>query len=179
MGKEGSGKSSVRERFVSGTFSDCTLSTIGAEMGIVPFKSDVGVTASIQVLDVSPKWNKLSDTCLQRTDAIVFVYDVTDPASFSWIEDHIETTLRDRPERCKVFLMGNKTDLLQDSSVPTFRHKVVDLAINHDATAVYVSAKTNFNVREFFKSILRDVTTDRILLDNNKINLNHQLVTSE
>ena len=167
LGDSDVGKTSIIHRYINNDFQERYKSPLLGEL-----TKRVLVNNEEMILEI---WDtagqeryKSIETCFYReSDAIILVYDVTNPDSFHSICDSwIKETQRHRPEgdgqRPVMITAGNKHDLLidgeydEDGIVPI--DKVKDFSQSYDLlNPVMTSAKTGHNVQHVFHLIATEL----------------------
>ena len=115
LGDSGVGKTSMLEQYVSKSFSGHYKVTIGSDFLSKDLTLD-GEKVKLQIWDTAgqEKYRSLSVAYYRGADACIFVYDVTDKASFnnlgSWLEAFFSQVPGKRTENFPILLVGNKID---------------------------------------------------------------------
>jgi small GTP-binding protein len=113
LGSQTVGKSSLVGRFIRGTFSANTVSTIGA-IFVTKTLEVCNMQVKLQIWDTggSERYRTLAPMYLRDAQAGIVVYDVTSNQSFQEVEDVWMPELIDKgPRSLVVALAGNKADL--------------------------------------------------------------------
>lgn len=146
LGHFGVGKSSLIRRFVENTFSEDYKVTIGVHI----FKKDVAIPEKdtdisliIWDLEGNDDINNTRLSYLLGTNAFIYVYDVTRPATYESLESELNF-LKEKQENTPITVVGNKEDLVTKAY----------LKQNNDVfgrlTDFYTSAKTGDKVDTLF-----------------------------
>ena len=148
-GSFGVGKTSLFNRFISNTFSERYLTTIGVKVD----KKSVtihGQDITLILWDIAGEvtQDKVPTTYFLGTSAIIYVVDLTRPSTHVNV-DHDISFLMDLLPGCVVKIVGNKMDLLSPQQLQMLEHQ-----INFD---VITSAKTGENVEELFTEIAAEL----------------------
>ena len=156
LGNASVGKSSLMVRFADDEFKETYIATIGVDFRFKTINVD-GQRVKIQIWDTAgqEKFRTITSLYYKGSDAIVLVYDITDPKSFKEIEnywiDEIKKNVQDVPV---CVLLGNKSDLAAQRQV--FKEDAQRVAIGSSEMVVYdVSAKTDDNVALAFEEMAR------------------------
>ena len=88
---------------------------------------------------------------IKDSQAIVLVYDVTNAESFEHINNWLEKAKEKAPINAIYFLVGNKTDLVNERQVT--KEEAQEFAKKNDMRFFEVSAKNSDNLDELFKTI--------------------------
>ena len=157
------GKTSIARRFVNKHTNENAPMTIGVDKYQKAFDLN-GETLDLTLLDMSGSYQFLPviEGYLDRVDAVIFVYDVTDQESFATIP--YWNTLIDnntKSKRCvSKILVGNKKDLPQ--SWREVRSKTARNYANFEEMVhLEVSAKSDNNIELLFQCITSEILTKR------------------
>ena len=118
----GTGKTSLLNRYIKGTFNPATTpSTVGASFSTKRVLDiDSGVTVRLQLWDTAgqERFRSISRLYYRGASAVILVYSILDPASFqemgrwlSEIRDHIGDDV-------VIHVVGTKSDVAEDRKVP-------------------------------------------------------------
>eukprot|EP01065_Artemidia_motanka_P034204 TRINITY_DN413_c0_g1_i2.p1 TRINITY_DN413_c0_g1~~TRINITY_DN413_c0_g1_i2.p1 ORF type:complete len:216 (+),score=56.05 TRINITY_DN413_c0_g1_i2:74-721(+) len=117
LGNGGVGKSSVLQRFTTGSFRDDLQAMAGMERG------DASVAVGEKIVPVlfwdTPgvhSFQTLTASALRVGRIFLVVYSVTDRRSFDAVPDFVKK-IRDVVPDARIFAVGNKTDLATDRVV--------------------------------------------------------------
>lgn len=149
LGHFGVGKSSLIRRFVENTFTEDYKVTIGVHI----FKKNVTVPekntdVSLVIWDLEGN-DDITNTRLSYllgTNAFIYVYDLTRPATYKNIKSEIEFLQKQQP-KTPVTIVGNKEDLVTKSFIKQNNDEFGSL------TDLYVSAKTGNKVHILFSKL--------------------------
>lgn len=146
-GHFGVGKTSLFNRFISNTFNEKYLTTIGVRVDKRTLVID-NVEISLVLWDLAGEVSqeKVPRSYFLGASAVIYVFDLSRPATFSRLDDdiqYIETVL----PGVLIRKVANKKDLVPDE---TLKH-IHGLTHPH----VFTSARTGENVAELFDGIAR------------------------
>ncbi|OIQ23304.1 Rab family GTPase [Lacinutrix sp. MedPE-SW] len=149
LGHFGVGKSSLIRRFVENTFTEDYKVTIGVHI----FKKNVTVPekntdVSLIIWDLEGN-DDITNTRLSYllgTNAFIYVYDLTRPATYQNIKSEIEF-LQSKQPKTPITIVGNKEDLVTKTFIKQNNDNFGAL------TDLYVSAKTGNKVDELFSNL--------------------------
>lgn len=149
IGHFGVGKSSLIRRFVENTFSDDYKVTIGVHI----FKKNVAIPeedkdVSLVIWDLEGN-DDIKDTrssYLLGTNAYIYVFDVSRPATYNTISTDIEY-LKKHSDKTLIKVVGNKQDLLTKEQVMDLSREIEPLV------DFFTSAKTGNKVDELFSKL--------------------------
>ncbi|MCE7734114.1 MAG: GTP-binding protein [Candidatus Heimdallarchaeota archaeon] len=158
IGDPGSGKTSLRRKFIGESFDTNYLQTIGSDFSYQVVKHETrNIGLALWDLAGQPQFKSVHSLFYKGAAAIIVVFDVTNEESFlnvpQWVSDFItQTNVNDLP----LLIIGNKIDLLDDSQVcidDTRQNEMVQkLKENSDfkfeISSIRTSAKTGVNVNE-------------------------------
>lgn len=161
------GKTSLRKRLVSETFSANYLATLGVDFATKKLNIDDQIV-ELQIWDIAgqPNYHTVADRFLTNSDAALLVYDVTSDESFIHLEKRMNKILELNEEDEPAFIVvGNKIDLQEPERTPQeidqyFKER--GLSFNHPIQSVSTSAKTGANVEEAFRMLAKKVLEEKI-----------------
>jgi Ras-related protein Rab-2A len=112
IGSAGVGKSSILLRATTNKFSDEHNATIGVEFGSLLVKID-GKLIRLQTWDTGgmESFRSLTRIFYKGAHGVLVVYEISNPKSFSAIEEWLEEARQFAGINIKVFLIANKVDL--------------------------------------------------------------------
>ncbi|KAI6189057.1 Ras-related protein Rab-28 [Aphelenchoides besseyi] len=154
------GKTSLCTRFAQRDFTGRYIQTLGVDFFSRRISLPQQCNVLFQVWDVGGQ--SISANMLSKyvygSDCVVFVYDVTNAASFESITDWVTVVKRIIKQQEKpiyLSLVGNKTDLEHRRTVRIDKH--TRFADQYGMSSHYVSAKTGDSVDLSFKLIAAEV----------------------
>ncbi|KAJ8247779.1 hypothetical protein GJAV_G00250210 [Gymnothorax javanicus] len=168
IGDSGVGKTCLTYRFCAGKFPDKTEATIGVDFRERVIEID-GEKIKVQLWDTAGQ-ERFRKSMVQHyyrnVHAVVFVYDVTNVASFrnlpAWIEECRQHSLGQEVPR---ILVGNKCDLRQNVKVGTeLAQKFAD---SHSMPLFETSAKNpddNDHVEAIFMTVAHKLKSQKPLV---------------
>lgn len=146
-GHFGVGKTSLFNRFITNTFNEKYLTTIGVR---VDKKSVIvnGEEISLIIWDLAGEVSqeKVPRSYFLGASAIIYVFDLSRPATFSRLEDDIVYINSVLPS-VLIRKVGNKKDLVSDQTLKDIRTQT--------QPHFFTSARTGENVEELFEGIAR------------------------
>lgn len=166
LGSEAVGKSCLIKRYCEGRFVTKYITTIGVDYGVKPVQV-LGHNVKVNFFDTSggDEYKDIRVEFYGDTQAVVVVYDVTNPRSFSdvdtWIEEANKyncpiSKLHKTGEAPFVVLLANKTDLPRRAVT---REDGMDFASRHGMYYYETSAATGDAVTEslnfLFEKVIR------------------------
>lgn len=151
IGDASVGKSSLIHRISDGEFWGCAP-TIGCNFRKLIAKSTFGEDVSLEIWDTAgeERYQSVMSLYYRGANAIIVVYDVTDPKSFSnatlyWMEQ-----IKIYCGNPLILLVGNKTDLVRGASEWTMSESSVQKwARDNGVTQFECSAKSEDGVSNF------------------------------
>lgn len=147
VGNFGVGKTSLTRRFVHQKFSDEYLTTLGVKIDKKQLDVE-GNKVTLLIWDIAGEvmQTKVPKTYFLGAHGVIYVFDVTRPSTFEYIEKDLEFIKSMLPKAPQV-VVGNKIDLISDSE----KEGVEDaLPVSAD---YYSSAKTGQSVEEMFIAV--------------------------
>ncbi|WP_020536020.1 Rab family GTPase [Lewinella cohaerens] len=146
-GHFGVGKTSLFNRFITNTFNEKYLTTIGVR---VDKKSVIvnGEEISLIIWDLAGEVSqeKVPRSYFLGASAIIYVFDLSRPATFSRLEDDLVYINSVLPN-VLIRKVGNKKDLVSDQTLKDIRAQT--------QPHFFTSARTGENVEELFEGIAR------------------------
>ena len=180
MGDAGVGKSSIILRYTKNEFNSQMVSSIG-----VDFKAkDIIVNnkkVKLQLWDTAghERFRTITTSYYRGAHGIATVFDLTNRESFEHVEKWLEEINKYAKENVMRFLIGNKSDLVNERQVSY--EEVRALANKLNIYYVETSAKNNINVSDFFQIATKeylnkyDFKKDKemagVSLDSKKLNV--------
>ena len=146
------GKTSLLNRFCNNAFNDSYNNTIGADLRIANFIYQKYYNIKLQIWDTSgqEKYNLLTMNYINKSHAIIFVYDISNKKSFEDIEKWRNLVLDKTNRKINInFLLGNKSDINDKREVLIEDGKKYAEGLKF--IFFETSAKDNTNVNEVFK----------------------------
>ncbi|GBF92815.1 hypothetical protein Rsub_05434 [Raphidocelis subcapitata] len=152
LGDQSVGKTSIITRFMYDKFDNTYQATIGIDfLSKTMYLEDR--TVRLQLWDTAgqERFRSLIPSYIRDSSVAVVVYDVTNRASFLNTVRWVQEVRTERGNDVIIFLVGNKTDLLDKRQVSLEEgdSKARELAVNFIET----SAKAGFNVKALFRKI--------------------------
>lgn len=146
-GHFGVGKTSLFNRFISNTFNEKYLTTIGVRVDKKTVQID-GQEISLVIWDLAGEVSqeKVPRSYFLGASAIIYVFDLSRPATFSRLEDdlqYIQTVL----PNVLIRKVGNKKDLVTDETLQNIHQQT--------SPHYFTSARTGENVEDLFHNIAR------------------------
>lgn len=156
IGESGVGKSNLLSRFTKNEFNHDSRTTIGVEFS----------TRTVQLNNFSIKAQIWDTAGLERYRAItsayyrgalgaLLVYDITKHLTYESVERWLKELYEHADAHIVVMLVGNKTDLESDRSVPTEEAK--DFAEKKGLLFLETSALESTNVEAAFTNVLAEI----------------------
>jgi small GTP-binding protein len=152
VGDSGSGKTSLLNQYVSGTFNNLVPTTIGVEFSHKSIDRETKLT----FWDTAgqERFQSLMSSFYRGAHAVMFVYDTSSVASFNslnqWWREY--KSYGDITKSVAI-LVGNKIDLQREVPIETARRWAVD----HNICYEEVSAKTSDNITNAFDTLIHQL----------------------
>ena len=154
-GNSAVGKSSLLMRFADDRFTETYINTIGVDFRFKTIIVD-GQRVKIQIWDTAgqEKFRTMTSTYFRNSDAVVVVYDITDPATHDEISSYWIPEINNNVDNVIFCVLGNKSDMASERKVPQTLASSLTLG-TQPAIFYEVSAKTGSNVEKAFEDISR------------------------
>jgi Ras-related protein Rab-7A len=171
LGDMGVGKTSLIKRYANNTFSNTYKATIGADfLSKDVMLDDRQVTLQIWDTAGQERFQSLGTAFYRGADAVILVYDVTNPKSFEqlsvWRDEFLINFMKS-PDNVTFLVLGNKCDKIEDIKVPISRAE--PWIKQHDIFYhSHVSAKNSTNVEQVFQKLVGKIASeihDEITMD--------------
>jgi len=171
------GKTQIINKYNNSLYQEEYLPTYCVDFQIKPIKIN-GKKVNIHCIDTLGSMDFTPNTgtlFIQKTDAFIYVFDLTSRESLYNLQDYIniiKTALTDSEKIINgkiIYFVGNKCDLVMYRQVEENEGKLE--ANKYGAKYMEVSAKTGINIDKLFNSIIQDITTkkDEISINSNSI----------
>ncbi|EFC45438.1 ras family small GTPase [Naegleria gruberi] len=152
------GKSSITIRHIENIFNNENFYDPTIEDSYLKEENVDGETFFVDILDTSgqEEFHSLRDVYMRQRDGFILVYSVTDRKSIEEVTKFVELVRRAKDtDNIPMVLIGNKSDLESERQISTTQGKNLAemLGISH---FFETSAKTGFNIKESFQSIIRE-----------------------
>ena len=107
------------------------------------------------------------DMWISFGEGFLLVFAINDKESFNLIKSKHDRILKGKHGvKCPILLVGNKQDLENERQV--LYEEAKDLADSWEISYIETSAKTNFNCKEAFEILAKDIIKFRNELKNKK-----------
>lgn len=150
-GNFGVGKTSLFNRFVSDTFSDKYLTTIGVKVNKKVVKVD-GHDVSILLWDIAGEitQDKVPVSYFLGAAGVIYVFDLSRPLTFKNIKEDLDY-LKEMIPDSELRIVGNKKDLLDEQQIGKVESEMPEGVVIDQLT----SAKTGENITALFEDLAR------------------------
>ncbi|KAK8893534.1 hypothetical protein M9Y10_021956 [Tritrichomonas musculus] len=154
LGSIHAGKTSIIQRFVNGTFSVNTLSSVQAAF----FEKQIKIGNSTVILDIwdtagQERFHSLAPMYYRDANASLIVFDVTDANSFSKAKQWLNELRTSVGNNIILMLIGNKHDLKSIRVVRT--EEAAKYAESVGVHYMETSAKTDYQIEDAFDNITK------------------------
>ena len=171
------GKTQIINKYNNSLYQEEYLPTYCVDFQIKPIKIN-GKKVNIHCIDTLGSMDFTPNTgtlFIQKTDAFIYVFDLTSRESLYNLQDYIniiKTALTDSEKIINekiIYFVGNKCDLVMYRQVEENEGRLE--ANKYGAKYMEVSAKTGINIDKLFNSIIQDITTkkDEISINSKSI----------
>ena len=169
------GKTSLITQYLNKTFTEGYLMTVGVDKSIKNIKIE-GKDVILEINDTAGQedYRQVNKIFMKNTKIAIFVYDITNRASFEEIPKWIETVNQSNPNHNIIFgLAANKSDLYENQEIK--KKEGSDFANNHNLLFFETSAKDYDSIENVFIALTKEYLTK----NNNNTNINNINVNIE
>eukprot|EP01103_Thecamoeba_quadrilineata_P001032 TRINITY_DN1090_c0_g1_i1.p1 TRINITY_DN1090_c0_g1~~TRINITY_DN1090_c0_g1_i1.p1 ORF type:complete len:219 (+),score=39.38 TRINITY_DN1090_c0_g1_i1:40-657(+) len=168
IGNSGVGKTCLMFRFCNDTFAKNQTTTIGVDFKTRSVRMN-GKTTKLQIWDTAgqERFHTIPPNHYRGMKGLFLVFDVTDPESFSQLNNWQRILAQHVTETTRVKVIGNKCDLDETRQVST--ESGMDYAARIGGSYIETSALSGQNVEEAFLSLARDIVNETPHNNENKI----------
>lgn len=154
LGPSSAGKTSIMIRFSNSTFSEDEEPTVGAAFA----SKDLTVSGKIITLNIwdtagQERFKSLVPKYARGASAIIVVFDVTKPESYTQARNLVETERTEYGDDVCWFFVGNKIDC----SIEVDLSSAAEFARSQNIKFFRTSAKTGDNVDTLFQCVAEEV----------------------
>ncbi|XP_071376118.1 ras-related protein Rab-25-like [Centroberyx affinis] len=156
IGESGVGKSNLLSRFTKNEFNHDSRTTIGVEFSTRTVQLQ-GFTIKAQIWDTAglERYRAITSAYYRGAVGALLVYDITKHLTYESVERWLKELYDHADPHIVVMLVGNKTDLASERSVPTEEAK--DFAEKKGLLFLETSALESTNVEAAFNSVLAEI----------------------
>ncbi|XP_056141874.1 ras-related protein Rab-25-like [Lampris incognitus] len=156
IGESGVGKSNLLSRFTKGEFDHKSHTTIGVEFSTRTVQLQ-GFAIKAQIWDTAglERYRAITSAYYRGAVGALLVYDITKHVTYESVERWLKELYDHADPHIVVMLVGNKTDLASERSVPT--EEAIDFAEKKGLLFLETSALDSTNVEEAFNSVLTEI----------------------
>uniref|UniRef100_A0A3P8U728 Ras-related protein Rab-25 n=1 Tax=Amphiprion percula TaxID=161767 RepID=A0A3P8U728_AMPPE len=156
IGESGVGKSNLLSRFTKNEFNHDSRTTIGVEFSTRTVQLS-GFTIKAQIWDTAglERYRAITSAYYRGAVGALLVYDITKHLTYESVERWLKELYDHADPHIVVMLVGNKTDLESERSVPTEEAK--DFAEKKDILFLETSALESTNVEAAFTNVLAEI----------------------
>ncbi|KAM3872908.1 ras-related protein Rab-25b [Diretmus argenteus] len=156
IGESGVGKSNLLSRFTKNEFNHDSRTTIGVEFSTRTVQLQ-GFTIKAQIWDTAglERYRAITSAYYRGAVGALLVYDITKHLTYESVERWLKELYDHADPHIVVMLVGNKTDLASERSVPNEEAKA--FAEKKGILFLETSALESTNVEEAFNSVLTDI----------------------
>ena len=163
IGSTGVGKSSISTRFMESIFNKNTIQTIGVDLQVKTIQYN-NKNIKIQLWDTAghERFKSITSSYYRGGDCVILVFDLTRKESFDDLPFWINEVKTYGAENIVFFLVGNKTDLINNREVE--QSDIEDFIIKNKINFyLEVSAKDNININKIFEKLAIDIYSKKII----------------
>ncbi|XP_070698475.1 ras-related protein Rab-15-like [Pempheris klunzingeri] len=152
LGDSGVGKTCMLCRFTDSEFDPLHISTIGVDFKMKTLEID-GIKVRVQIWDTAgqERYQTITKQYYRRAQGIIFVYDITNKASFQHLAKWASDVDECAPDTVQRILVGNKSDEVLRRQVT--KDQGSKLAETYGMEFFETSASTSRNIQESFTRV--------------------------
>uniref|UniRef100_A0A4W5QHC2 Ras-related protein Rab-25 n=1 Tax=Hucho hucho TaxID=62062 RepID=A0A4W5QHC2_9TELE len=156
IGESGVGKSNLLSRFTKNEFNHDSRTTIGVEFSTRTIQLK-GLVIKAQIWDTAglERYRAITSAYYRGAVGALLVYDITKHLTYESVERWLKELYDHADPNIIVMLVGNKTDLGSERSVPTEDAK--DFAEKNGLLFLETSALESTNVETAFQNVLGEI----------------------
>ncbi|KAF1388330.1 hypothetical protein PFLUV_G00089080 [Perca fluviatilis] len=156
IGESGVGKSNLLSRFTKNEFNHDSRTTIGVEFSTRTVQLS-GFTIKAQIWDTAglERYRAITSAYYRGAVGALLVYDITKHLTYESVERWLKELYDHADPHIVVMLVGNKTDLESERSVPNEEAK--DYAEKNGLLYLETSALESTNVEAAFNTVLSEI----------------------
>ncbi|XP_056619043.1 ras-related protein Rab-25b [Triplophysa dalaica] len=156
IGESGVGKSNLLSRFTKNEFNHDSRTTIGVEFSTRTLQLN-GLTIKAQIWDTAglERYRAITSAYYRGAVGALLVYDISRHLTYESAERWLKELYDHADPHIVVMLVGNKTDLSAERSVPTEDAK--DFAEKNGLLFMETSALESTNVEAAFNTVLTEI----------------------
>ena len=169
LGDSSVGKSCIMERYVNNNFDENSEVTIGASFATKDILTKEN-KIKFEMWDTAgqERYKSLTPMYYRNAMGAIIIYDITNKETFTSAESWIKQIIKERGEKCKIILVGNKLDLENKRKV----EKKIKTQFEN-IKYIEASAKSGKNVEKIFQTLadmmeVKDEKHKNVILDSNK-----------
>ncbi|XP_077455408.1 ras-related protein Rab-25b [Stigmatopora argus] len=156
IGESGVGKSNLLSRFTKNEFNHDSRTTIGVEFSTRTVQLD-GFSIKAQIWDTAglERYRAITSAYYRGAVGALLVYDITKQLTYESVERWLKELFDHADPHIVVMLVGNKSDLDSERSVPSEEAK--DFADKNGLFFLETSALSSTNVEAAFNTVLAEI----------------------
>ncbi|GAB1224100.1 hypothetical protein ENUP19_0173G0002 [Entamoeba nuttalli] len=159
LGKNGSGKTTVLNRFFYGELVEMYDPGIEEDYRTVMKIDDISIIIDVADTFGEDGFSAMRDISIRQGDGFILIYSITSKESFEEMKRIYEWIYRvkdkDENEVLPIIVVGNKCDLENERQVT--KEEGIEYADSIKSPFIESSAKTNENINQIFDIITRNV----------------------
>ncbi|XP_002741677.1 ras-related protein Rab-13-like [Saccoglossus kowalevskii] len=162
LGDAGVGKTCLFRRFMGESFPKSTATTLMTQASFPRrFQDGQGQPVEVDIWDTAgaERMRSITETYYRQTSAALMVYDIDNAETLDSIVSHWAFSIQSREQNAKLFLVGNKLDLVdegdgEDTILQAEKYTVESQDVEIEQH-FQVSAKSDAGVEEMFHKIAK------------------------
>jgi small GTP-binding protein len=169
MGEGGTGKTTLTQRVITGQFNPTTKMTIGIDFQLLKtsifdpsFPEDADEVPQVEILAQiwdfggEERFRFILPRYCKGAVAGLLLYDLSRFSTTRYINDWFKIWTDNSPKDAPIFLIGSKSDLLNENDLKTALDSIKDLASELNIKFYYIiSSKSGNNIHIMTNELLR------------------------
>lgn len=159
VGDSGVGKTNLLLRWAHGSFNKESIPTIGVEFATKTIEID-GKLAKVQIWDTAgqERYRAITSAYYRGAVGALLVYDVASISTFNNVTRWLEEIRENSEEDMVCILIGNKSDLEEQRTVPT--EEGISFSKKEKIMFMETSAKHDIHIDEAFETLVKEIVSN-------------------
>jgi small GTP-binding protein len=161
IGDSSVGKTSIVNKFIHDRFDSAEKNTVGALYDSFTENID-GRDVEIQIWDTAgqEQYRSLTPVYFRSAAAALLIFDIANRASFEHLDDWVASFRSSNSDSALLFLVGNKTDLIEQRTVTEEEAK--EWAESYHCDYRETSARSGSGIPQLFKAVAATLASNHL-----------------